>query len=526
MHTTTSDTAMDIDIAVAKTKAGGSNALPTSSSRKPTATKHFLAFRLYPGASRRVKISRPTSSVVCMTLGAGLFVGLLHCPLFGPWEQRACFAVLLTASWLWATEALPLYVTAMLVPPALVLWRVIRDPVTHVPMAAHKATAFVFGAMLSPTIMLLMGGFAIAGALSKHNIAKMGAVALLRRAGTKSMWVLLANMMVATFASMWISNVAAPVLCFSIIQPILSTLPETSSFGSALVLGIALASNIGGMASPISSPQNVVAIANMTPAPTWLQWFLIALPICVVSNFIVWIILLAVYQPHRNTPEILPLWQSEQTVFTAKQSVILVVTLVTIGLWCAESALEDVVGDMGIIALLPIVVFYGSGILDKDDFNNMGWTVIMLAMGGSLLGKAVDNSGLLAVIATTIRTYCHGMSVWGVLLVFTCLMLVVATFVSHTVAALIVLPIVAEVGAQMSDPHPRLLVMGAALMCSGAMGLPVSGFPNMNAIAQEDPSGKPYLHSWDFIRSGVPGSIGVSLAVLTMGYGIMLWTGF
>ncbi len=72
------------------------------------------------------------------------------------------------------------------------------------------------------------------------------------------------------------------------------------------------------------------------------------------------------------------------------------------------------------------------------------------------------------------------MSLYGVLIVFASLILVVATFISHTVAALIILPLVHSVGVGMAEPHPNLLVMGSALMCSAAMGLPTSGFPNMS----------------------------------------------
>lgn len=72
-------------------------------------------------------------------------------------------------------------------------------------------------------VMLLLGGFAIAGALSKHFIAKSMATAILSRVGRQPHWVLLANMLVATFLSMFISNVAAPVLCFGLVQPILRT---------------------------------------------------------------------------------------------------------------------------------------------------------------------------------------------------------------------------------------------------------------------------------------------------------------
>jgi di/tricarboxylate transporter len=95
---------------------------------------------------------------------------------------------------------------------------VLRREDNHRQLPAHEATKYIFQAMFSPVIMLLLGGFAIAGALSKYHIAKIMATFVLSKAGTKPSFVLLSNMFVATFASMWISNVAAPVLCLSIIQ--------------------------------------------------------------------------------------------------------------------------------------------------------------------------------------------------------------------------------------------------------------------------------------------------------------------
>ena len=148
----------------------------------------------------------------------------------------------------------------------------------------------------------------------------------------------------------------------------------------------------------------------------------------------------------------------------------------TILLWCVEKPLEPILGDLGVIAIIPLVVFFGTGILTKEDFNNFLWTVIILAMGGIALGKAVSSSGLLATIAEEIRLSVSGMGLFSVLVIFAALILVIATFISHTVAAVIVVPIVAQVGGEMDDPHPRLLIMGAALMCSCAMGLPMSGY--------------------------------------------------
>lgn len=166
--------------------------------------------------------------------------------------------------------------------------------------------------------------------------------------------------------------------------------------------------------------------------------------------------------------------------FTGVQWFISLVTVVTIVLWCVTHQLENVFGDMGVVAIIPIVLFFGTGILTKEDFNNFLWTIIILAAGGLSLGKAVSSSGLLHTIAGAITENVEGMSLYGVLVVFAALILVVATFISHTVAALIILPLVHTVGAGMKEPHPNLLVMGSALMCSAAMGLPTSGFPNMS----------------------------------------------
>lgn len=332
--------------------------------------------------------------------------------------------------------------------------------------------------MWTPVIVLLLGGFTIAAALSKYNIAKRMAVFVLSKAGTRPRTVLLTSMCVATFLSMWISNVAAPVLCFSIIQPILRNLPSDSNMSKALIIGIALASNIGGAASPIASPQNLIALQYMKPQPGWGIWFFVALPVCILSILLIWMFLLVTFRPGKGTtiPPIRPM----RDRISGIEWFIIVVTIATIALWVASHQLEYIFGDMGVIAILPIVLFFGTGILTKEDFNNFLWTIIILAAGGLALGKAVSSSGLLHTIAAQLTDRIEHFSLYGVLVTFCALILVVATFISHTVAALIVLPLVQSVGTSMSEPHPNLLVMGSVLMCSAAMGLPTSGFPNMS----------------------------------------------
>ena len=249
----------------------------------------------------------------------------------------------------------------------------------------------------------------------------------------------------------------------------------------ALLLGIALASNMGGAASPIASPQNLIALQNMSPQPGWGIWFFIALPVCIITILPIWVLLLVTFQPGRNTT-IVPIRPMRDN-FTGIQWFISIVTVATIVLWCLSHQLEGVFGDMGVIAIIPIALFFGTGILTKEDFNNFLWTIIILAAGGLALGKAVNSSGLLHTIAIGITREVGDMSLYRVMCVFAALIAVVATFISHTVAALIILPLVAQVGSGMENPHPNLLVMGSVLMASAAMGLPTSGFPNMSKFA-------------------------------------------
>lgn len=454
-----------------------------------------------------------------------IFTILLVVPIMKKPEQQNCLAMLVFVSLLWATEVIPLFVTALLVPFLTVVLQVVRqDEKPHHRLDPKTATKYIFAAMWTPVIMLLLGGFTIAAALSKFHIAKMMATFVLSKAGTRPRTVLITNMFVAMILSMWISNVASPVLCFSIIQPLLRNLPSDSHFSKALILGIALASNIGGAASPIASPQNIIALQNMRPQPSWGIWFFIALPVCIISILLIWVLLLITFQPGKGTT-IVPI-RPMKDKFTGVQWFISGVTVVTIVLWCVTHQLENVFGDMGVVAIIPIVLFFGTGILTKEDFNNFLWTIIILAAGGLSLGKAVSSSGLLHTIAGAITDRVEGMSLYGVLVVFAALILVVATFISHTVAALIILPLVHTVGAGMKEPHPNLLVMGSALMCSAAMGLPTSGFPNMTAIMMEDPqTGQRYLQVKHFISRGIPASIITFLVVITLGYGLLLVAG-
>jgi hypothetical protein len=172
------------------------------------------------------------SQLITFIMAIVVLIVICNSNMFPTPEQNNCFGILIFASILWAFEAVPLFVTSMIIPGLIVLLRVMTADGKRLD---SKSTAkMIFSAMFGPVIMLLLGGFSLAAALSKHNIAKSMASIILEKAGTKPHAVLLANMFVSTFASMWISNVAAPVLCFSLISPILRNLPHRSSYARCL----------------------------------------------------------------------------------------------------------------------------------------------------------------------------------------------------------------------------------------------------------------------------------------------------
>jgi phosphate transporter len=233
-----------------------------------------------------------------------------------------------------------------------------------------------------------------------------------------------------------------------------------------------------------------------------------------------------VYRPWLQLKEVTPI-KANLDPLNATQVYVIVVSVLTVALWCANTQLQEFTGAMGIVATLPLIAFFGAKVLSKDDFNGFLWNVVMLAMGGSALGEAIKSSGLLFSIASSIQDLTEGFDLYQVLVVFCLLVLICTTFISHTVGAMVILPIVQSVGEQMpGSPHPKLLVFAAALMCSGAMGLPISGFPNMNAVSLEDATGQTYVGVVDFLKVGLLSSFLAYLVIISVGYYLMLLVRF
>ncbi|KAH9456490.1 hypothetical protein KEM48_003207 [Puccinia striiformis f. sp. tritici PST-130] len=496
----------------------------------------------------------------CLVAMTGFIISMKYSK-FESEPERNCLAMLVFVVVLWTSEALPLFVTGMFVPLLVIVLRVIRDKDNeNQRMDSTHAAVFVFGQMFNPTIVLLLGAFTLAAVLSKHNIDKVMAAKLLSLAGTKPRAVLFAYMAVTCFASMWISNVAAPVLSYSLAQPILRTIPTRSPYTRSLILGIALAADIGGQASPIASPQNLIALSYMNPPPSWIVWFSIGIPISTLTIISTWAILTWSYErefsytnsssfiKNRNgfnveeeDPELnllAPQSKFNQPIiyikpipnpkapFSISQWFILFISFITILLWCFENFFHEFFGDMGVIALLPMIVFFGSGLLRKSDFDNFPWSIVFLAMSGIALGKSVLSSGLLNDMDIIIERVLTGLSLWPITIIFGFLVLIISTFISHTVASVLLIPIAFEIGNSMPVNHSRLLIFLTTFICSTGMGLPVSSFPNQTAVNLEDEFGTRYLSSKDFLKFGLLSSFFGFSIILIVGFLILLTFGY
>ncbi len=438
---------------------------------------------------------------------------------------QRCLALVTFASVLWATEAVPLFVTSLAIPLLTVVLRVFLDDkgerVLSATQAAHKAIT----SMSSPVLLLILGGYSISGALSKHTIDKAIAIAVLRHA-RRPPELLLMLMLLAVFLSMLVSNVAAPVLLVGIVTPLLRSFPPGTPFVKCALLGIAAACNIGGMTSPIASPQNAIALDALRGVATisFRQWVAIALPLALTAVFVMHAYLLVRFG--RGPMQIFPLVPMHRPLKwkdTGMAHLVVILTiLVTVALWSSKSVSERLGGD-GIVALVPVVVFMGTGLLSKEDFNALPFNVIYLVSGGVVMGAAVRSSRLLDVVAASVRSAVLGAGLFKIYVTFMAMTLLVACFMSHTVSSIILSPILAELGAALG--HPRLMVLGGALACSCAMALPVSSFPNMAVINVEDELGNPYLSARDFIWVGFPLTLLSGAILASLGFVLLLYIG-
>eukprot|EP00929_Paragymnodinium_shiwhaense_P007475 TRINITY_DN111393_c0_g1_i1.p1 TRINITY_DN111393_c0_g1~~TRINITY_DN111393_c0_g1_i1.p1 ORF type:complete len:592 (+),score=108.77 TRINITY_DN111393_c0_g1_i1:80-1855(+) len=466
-------------------------------------------------------------------------------------EAHRCLGILVFVAACWGLEPIPSHVTALLVPFLVVIAGVMRVPgfgdtllvpadmAAEYPMTNHStpnpgdpmrpaaAAAVMSASFFDPMILLFIGGFAMAGAMDKHHISQRLAVMLLSRAGTRPSRILLAVIVLGVVLSMWLSNVAAAVLLTAIVRPVLRELPSDSEWPKMVLLGIAFSCNLGGMASPIASPQNVIAVSALRVAGApigFAEWCMFAVPfVCLGSGF-VWLGLRLAFKT--RLPDGVQHSFDDVPVPQMGLLHVFVVSIValTVLLWVFFDSVQPIFGNLGVVALLPVVLFHGTKVLSLADFNSMPWNVLVLMGGGLALGNAVQSSGLLDIISAALQHMLAGHGLWLTFVVFNLFTGVVANFLSSTVCGIIMMPAIAQVGQSLG--HPWMLAVSVAVMMSGAMMLPVSSFPNANSSTVLTKQCVAYLTTADYLRVGGPITISLFLVQITVGYGYLTLLGW
>ena len=199
-------------------------------------------------------------------------------------------AILASTLWIavwWITEAIPIAVTALL-------------PIILFPLTGGLDLNTTTSAFGHKFVFLYMGGFIIAIAIEKWNLHKRIALNIIQFIGTDVKKILLGVMVATAFLSMWISNTATAVMMLPIGIAIINQLkdnPNTDEnenlvFGKAMMLAIAYSASIGGIATLIGTPPNLVLAGVVLDTYdyeiTFLQWFMFGFPIALVLLFICW----------------------------------------------------------------------------------------------------------------------------------------------------------------------------------------------------------------------------------------------
>lgn len=443
---------------------------------------------------------------------------------------QSCFALICLVISLWCFEIFPMFITALLIPFCGSFLPIFHS--NNQIVSPIESSSIIFHSMFSHVIMVLLGSFTTAAIISKHGIAKRITHKILSslKQPTQELF-LLVMMSLSCFLSIFVSNVASPILCFSIVQPILRSFEMEEAFPRALILAICFGANIGGISSPISSPQNIFAIEELWKDKIsigWIEWMTYSIPVCILSIFFTWKFLSNVYGISKKTGHSItfPRWTVEE--WSKNQIVVIILFIFSFLTWIFHPLSRKFIGQMGTLSIIPIFLFFGFGFLSKDDFNSFPWHIIMLSMCGLALGECIKGSGLLKFIAENASKCLIFMTKFMPVQLFVAAIftMTISMIVSHTVCSIILLPIIHGIVHVVWSENLKickLFVIVCSFSCSFGIGFPFSSFPNLAAISLETPTGQLYLGSKEFCKRALFVSITTTLISIIWCLVVFMW---
>ena len=407
---------------------------------------------------------------------------------------------------LWVSEALPIPVTS-LIPFALLPMFGVID---------HKSAASALG---SHVILLLMGAFMLSKALEKSKVHERLAIYMIKLVGLSSgRRLVFAFMLASATLSMWISNTATTLIMLPIALAILTKI-DNKALACALVLGIAYAASLGGVATPIGTPPNVIFMGvyqeYVGQEMGFLSWMKIGVPVVLISLpfMALWLT--------RNINTSLDIELPKLNAWSTEEKRVLWVFGLTalawitrqepFGGWTGLFGLKGV-GD-STVALAAVVIMFivpngkkgneKGRLLDWETAQTIPWGMLLLFAGGIAIAKGFVASGLSQMLGDWLSSLA-AIPVIAMILVICLVVTYLTEITSNTATATLLLPILAAAAISI-DQDPLLFMIPATICASCAFMLPVATAPN--AIAY----GTGVIEIKDMVREGF------ILSLLTVG---------
>lgn len=463
------------------------------------------------------------SKKIGLVLGPTLFFIVLF--FFHPeglsQEANAVLACTLWVAVWWITEAMPIAVTSLL-------------PILLFPLTGGldiESTTAAFGHRY---IFLYIGGFILAMAIERWDLHRRIALNIIKLIGTNVTKIILGFMVATAFLSMWISNTATSVMMLPIGMAIVTQLrnnPDTDQdenkiFGKALMLAIAYSASIGGLATLIGTPPNLVLASVVQDIYgieiTFSKWIIFGLPISIVMLFICWKYLTSfAFEFKQKT---FPGGRAEIQKqldklgrITTEEKRVLYVFVATAFAWISRSFLLNnfipALDDTMIAITAAFVLFLVPASKDKtrklitwDEAVKLPWGILLLFGGGLALAKGFQSSGLAAWLGGQMNLL-EGVSLLVLLLVLIASVNLLTEITSNLATTAMILPVLAPL-AIIIDVHPFMLMVGATVAASFAFMLPVATPPNAVVF------GSGYLRIPDMVKTGIWMNL-ISILILT-----------
>jgi sodium-dependent dicarboxylate transporter 2/3/5 len=377
---------------------------------------------------------------------------------------------------LWLTELTPPFVPTLLLLGA--------TPVLLGPLEAAYRLPSVLTWCADPVLMLFLGGFTLEVAAMRHGLDSAVARHVVRLSGGRPRLLLVLVMGGVAFLSMWMSNVAAAAMMLAALRPILQASPAGGPLRPALLLSVALGANFGGMATPVGSGPNALAVSasNHYAPVTFAGWMGLALPLTALMLVLGMGLILLRFRVSGR----LALPVQEARPLDRSGRAVLWVSAACVVAWLSEP-LHGV--SAPVVALGATALLFGSGLLTREDLGKLDWSTLVLIAGGLCLGKLMEQSGLVAqALAGADFTGWPRAAQLGMLVAVAA---VLAALMSNTGTAALLIPLALQLVPGASTPI--LVAMG----CSFGIPFVISTPPNAMAAGEG-------LEAGELLRLGLP----------------------